>query len=158
MANAILSKDTISGKEGKAYAIIDNQYQQILGLKKYECKAQIQKSSVSQVGTPIEQDKLKGLKWAVSLDYYYGTPIWTKIIMEYKRTGIFPDIKLVSINNDKQSSYGQQEVMVKGFIPDEVIISSLDEATASLEASMGGSASDCDTLREFNNAPAELLN
>lgn len=158
MANAILSEDTISGKEGKAYAIIDNQYQQILGLRKYECKAQIQKSDVSQVGTPIEQKKLKGIQWNVSLDYYYGTPLWTKIIMQYKRTGIFPDIKIVSINNDAQSSYGNQEVMIKGFLPDEVLISSLDESSAALEATMGGSASDCDTIHEFNDAPAELLN
>ena len=158
MANAILSRDTISGKEGKAYAIIDNEYVQILGLRKYECKAQVQKTTVSQVGTPNEQDKMKGLKWAVTLDYYYGSNIWVKLIMQYKRTGVFPDIKIVSINDDKQSSYGKQEVMIKGFVPDEVLISSLDESTASLEASLNGSASDCDILVNFNDKPAELLN
>ena len=81
-----------------------------------------------------------------------------RLIMQFKKTGIFPDIKIVSINNDAQSSYGKQEVMVKGFIPDEVLVSSLDESTAALEASMPGSASDCDTLDEFNDAPTELLN
>ena len=158
MANAILSKDTISGKEGKAYAIIDNEYVQILGLRKYLCKGQLQKDPVSQVGTPNEQDKLKGIKWKVDLDYYYGTPIWTRLLMKFKRTGVFPDIKIVSINDDKQSSYGKQEVMVKGYIPDEIVVASLDESTASMEASMPGTASDCDTLEEFNDAPAELLN
>lgn len=158
MANAILSRDTISGKEGKAYAIIDNEYVQILGLRKFECKGAIQKTDVSQVGTPNEQKKLKGIQWNVSLDYYYGTPVWARLLMQYKRTGVFPDIKLVSINDDKQSTYGKQEVMVKGFLPDEVLVASLDESTASLEASMGGTASDCDVLEEFNDAPAELLN
>lgn len=158
MSNAILARDTINGKEGKAYAIIDNEYKQILGLRKFECKASIQKSDVSQVGTPIEQKKLKGLQWNVTLDYYYGTPIWTQLIMRYKKTHNFPDVKIVAINNDAQSSYGKQEVMIKGFVPDEVLVASLDESTSSLEASMGGSASDCDVLDEFNDTPAELLN
>ena len=158
MANAVLSRDTISGKEGKVYAIVDNKYEQILGLKKYVCKAKINKQPVSQVGTPIVQQKLKDIEWSVNLDYYYGTPLWARLIMRYKKTGEFPDIKVVSINDDKQSSYGKQETMIKGFVPDEVIISELDESTATLENSMGGTASDCDQLEEFNDRPSELLN
>ena len=158
MANAILSRDTISGKQGKVYAIVDNEYVQILGLKKFECKGKINKDPVSQVGTPIVQQKLKDIEWSVSFDYYYGTPMWSRLLMNYKKTGNFPEIKIVCINDDKQSSYGTQETMVKGFLPDEITVASLDESSSALTTTAGGTASDCEVIKEFNNTPSELLN
>lgn len=118
--------DTISGKEGRAYAKINGNNEELFFAKTIEASVEKSKSEVKSIGKRMVGHKTIGGNGTGSMTLYYMTPLFRQLLLEWKRTGRDIYFDMVVENDDPSSAAEKQVVLLMGVNLDTVTLAKLD--------------------------------
>lgn len=127
------ASDTISGQEGRAYATINGQVEEMFYVKTLEATVEKQKAEVKTLGRRGVQHKATGWTGSGSMTIFYTTTRFRQMMLDYMKTGVDQYFDIQVINEDPTSTIGKQTVTLKGVNLDSVIMASLDTESDALE-------------------------
>ena len=79
--------DTISGKEGRAYAKINGNNEELFYAKTIEANVEKSKSEIKAIGKRMTGHKTTGANGSGSMTLYYLTPLFREMLRQWKETG-----------------------------------------------------------------------
>ncbi len=145
--------DTISGQEGKAFAVINGRIEEMFYIKKLEATVEKKKSEVKTLGKRATQHKAIGWNGTGSMTIYYITSLFREMMLDYINTGKDAYFDIQIVNEDPASSIGKQTVKLHGVNLDKVVMASLDVGAEGLEEEISFTFEDVVILDKFK-APA----
>ena len=110
----LLAKDTVNGAEGKVFFTVDGKNIVAAGMRNITTNADIQSTDMRVVGTRTIQDKPNGAKLTGTGNIYYGTNLFTDMVLQYIQTGSMPEFSIQIINSDAATSVGTQAIAYYG--------------------------------------------
>ncbi|GKH49056.1 phage portal protein [Eubacteriales bacterium] len=150
MAKTLASVDAISGKEGRAYAKIDGNNEELFMAKSVKATVEKAKSEIKSIGRRMTGHKTTGMSGSGSMTLYYVTPLFRSMLKQYKETGKDIYFDLVIENDDPSSAAGKQNVLLIGCNLDSVILAKLDgDSDDPLEEDCDFTFEDFDILTAF---------
>ncbi len=142
--------DTISGKEGRAYAKIDGNNEDLFFAKTIESTVEKSKSEVKAIGKRMTGHKTTGDNGTGSMTLYYMTPLFRQMIKQWKETGQDIYFDMVIENDDQESSAGKQSVLLIDCNLDSVVLGKLDgDSDDPLDEDVDFTFEDFDILTPF---------
>ena len=114
--------DAVSGKEGRAYAKIDGNNEELFYAKTIEAKVEKTKSQVKSIGRRMVGHKTTGAEGTGSMTIYYITPLFRAKLAEWKATGRDAYFDLVIENDDPASAAGKQSVLLMDVNLDSTVL------------------------------------
>ena len=142
--------DTISGKEGRAYAKINGNNEELFMAKTIEADAEKNKSEIKAIGKRMTGHKTTGANGAGSMTLYYMTPLFRAMIKQWKETGVDVYFDMVVENDDQESSAGKQTTLLIGCNLDSVVLAKLDgDSDDALDEDVDFTFEDFDILTPF---------
>ena len=143
--------DTISGREGRAYAKINGNNEELFFAKSVEASVEKSKSEVKAIGKRMTGHKTTGANGTGSMTLYYLTPLFRQMLKEWKDTGVDIYFDLVIENDDPASSAGKQSILLMGCNLDSVILAKLDgDSDDPLDEDADFTFENFDILEAFN--------
>ena len=147
----LLAKDTVNGAEGKVFVTRDGKQIEVAGMMNITTYADIQGKEMRVVGTRTIQNKANGAKQTGKDTIYYGTSLWTDMVLDYINTGNMPQFDLQITNDDPSSSVGSQTIAYYGCeLTGSVPLSILDSEEAMLNYEFNFTYTRVAKLRGFN--------
>lgn len=129
----LLAKDTVNGAEGSVVITQNGKNQVVAGMKNIKTNADIQSSDMRVVGTRTIQNKNNGVKQTGTGNIYYGSNVFTNMVLQYIQTGVMPEFDIQITNNDPTTSVGSQVMAYYGCtLTGTVPLSILDSEEAML--------------------------
>lgn len=151
MGKYLLAKDTVNGAEGKVFVTRNGKQIEVAGMKNITTYAEIQGKEMRVVGTRTIQNKANGAKQTGKGNIYYGTSLWTDMVLEYINTGNMPQFDLQVTNDDPSSSVGSQSIAYYGCeLTGSIPLSILDSEEAMLNYEFNFTYTRVAKLRSFN--------
>lgn len=142
--------DTISGKEGRAYAKIDGNNEELFMAKTIEANVEKNKSEIKAIGKRMTGHKTTGANGSGSMTLYYMTPLFRAMIKQWKETGVDVYFDMVVENDDQESSAGKQSTLLIGCNLDSVVLAKLDgDSDDALDEDVDFTFEDFDILTPF---------
>lgn len=142
--------DTISGKEGRAYAKINGNNEELFMAKTIEANVEKNKSEIKAIGKRMTGHKTTGANGSGSMTLYYMTPIFRAMIKQWKETGVDVYFDMVVENDDQESSAGKQSTLLIGCNLDSVVLAKLDgDSDDALDEDVDFTFEDFDILTPF---------
>lgn len=83
----MLTKDVVSSKLANAYITVDGKRYLLFQAKKLEATVEKNKEDVYILGRPMAGSRATGMSGKGTLTIYYNTSLFTKMMLDYKRTG-----------------------------------------------------------------------
>ncbi len=146
------AQDAISGREGRAYAKIDGNNEEMFYAKSIEATVEKTKSQVKAIGRRMVGHKTTGGEGTGSMTLYYLSPLFREKLAQWKRTGEDVYFDLVVENDDPASAAGRQVVLLSGVNLDSTVLSKLDgDSDDPLEEETDFTFEDFEILTEFNS-------
>lgn len=143
--------DTISGKEGRAYAKIDGNNEDLFMAKTIEATVEKAKSEVKAIGKRMTGHKTTGGNGTGSMTLYYLTPLFRQLVKRWKETGVDIYFDMVVENEDPSSAAGKQSILLIGCNLDSVVLAKLDgDSDDPLDEDIDFTFEDFDILTPFN--------
>ncbi|MEC0233596.1 phage tail tube protein [Paenibacillus kribbensis] len=142
--------DTISGQEGRAYATIDGNVEEMFYVKTLEAKAEKQKTEVKTLGKRGTQHKANGWTGTGNMTIYYTTTLFRQMMLDYIKTGKDVYFDIMIVNEDPSSSIGKQTVVLKFVNLDSVIMAKVDTDSEVLDEEIDFTFDDVDVPDSFN--------
>lgn len=141
--------DTISGQEGRAYATINGQVEEMFYIKSLEATIEKQKTEVRALGKRGTQHKATGWTGSGTMTIYYVTTLFRQLMLDYIKNGrdVYFDVTIV--NEDPTSSIGRQTVVLRGVNLDSVVAAKLDTEAEVLDEDVDFTFDDVDILDSF---------
>lgn len=141
--------DTISGQEGRAYATINGQVEEMFYIKSLEATIEKQKTEVRTLGKRGTQHKATGWTGSGTMTIYYVTTLFRQLMLDYIKNGrdVYFDVTIV--NEDPTSSIGRQTVVLRGVNLDSVVAAKLDTEAEVLDEDVDFTFDDVDILDSF---------
>lgn len=147
----LMSPDVISGKEGKAFAKINGNNEEMFFARTIEATVEKTKSEIKAIGKRMVGNKTTGIKGTGSMTIYYLSPIFRNLIADYKRTGRDTYFDMVVENEDPASSAGKQTVLLVGVNLNSTVLTKLDgDSDDPLEEEAEFTFEDYEILTTFN--------
>ena len=154
----LLAKDTVNGAEGKIFVTVSGKNIEVACMRNIRTTGGIQSQDMRVIGTRKIQDKPNGAKLTGTGNIYYGTNIWTDMVLEYIQTGVMPEFDIQITNNDPTTSVGSQVMAYYGcHLTGTIPISILNDEEAMLNYDFNFAYTRVARLQAFN-APAQLGN
>ncbi|HBS43707.1 MAG TPA: phage portal protein [Paenibacillus sp.] len=147
------ASDTISGQEGRAYAVIGTQTEEMYYVKTLETTVEKTKAEVKTLGRRGVQHKATGWSGSGSMTIFYMTSRFRQMMLDYMNTGVDQYFDIEVTNEDPSSSVGAQRIILKGVNLDSVIMASLDTESDALEEEVSFTFEDVQIVQAFG-APA----
>ena len=148
---SIASVDTISGKEGCAYAKINGNNEEMFYARSINAKVEKTKGQVKAIGKRMVGHKTTGAEGTGSMSIYYLSPLFRQLLAEWKRTGVDVYFDLVVKNDDPASSAGTQTVLLNDVNLDSTVLAMLDgDSDDPLEEETDFTFEDFEILSSFN--------
>lgn len=147
------ASDTLSGQEGRAYATINGQTEEMFYVKTLEATVEKQKAEVKTLGRRGVQHKATGWSGSGTMTIFYMTSRFRQMMLEYMKTGIDQYFSIIVTNEDPSSTVGAQRIMLKDVNLDSVIMASLDTESDALEEEVAFTFEDVELVQPFA-APA----
>ncbi|MDQ0722228.1 hypothetical protein QF049_003489 [Paenibacillus sp. W4I10] len=144
------ASDTISGQEGRAYATINGQTEEMFYVKTLEATVEKQKAEVKTLGRRGVQHKATGWSGSGSMTIFYTTSRFRELMLQYMQNGVDTYFDIELTNEDPSSTIGKQTVTLKGVNLDSVIMASLDTEAEALEEEVSFTFEDVDMPVSFN--------
>lgn len=142
--------DTISGKEGRAYAKINGNNEELFMAKTIEANVEKNKSEIKAIGKRMTGHKTTGANGSGSMTLYYLTPLFRSMIKQWKETGVDVYFDMVVENDDQESSAGKQSTLLIGCNLDSVVLAKLDgDSDDALDEDVDFTFEDFDILTAF---------
>lgn len=152
----LLAQDTINGAEGKIVITRDGQNITIAGMRNITTNAEIQGNNMRVIGTRKIQNKNNGAKLSGKGNIYYGTNIFTDMVLEYINTGVMPQFDIQITNYDPTTTVGSQVMAYYGCtLTGTIPLSILNNEEAMLNYDFEFAYTDVQRLQAFND-PANL--
>ncbi|MCM3338119.1 MULTISPECIES: phage tail tube protein [unclassified Paenibacillus] len=145
------AKDTISGREGSAFAQINGKNEEMFYIKTLEAKIEKQKAEIKTLGSRATQHKTAGWSGTGSMTIYYMTPLFRQMMLEYIKSGKDTNFTIQVTNEDPTSSIGAQTVTLKNVNLNSVVMAKLDTESDVLEEEVEFTFDDVDILNNFSN-------
>lgn len=154
----LLAKDTVNGAEGKIFVTINSVQTEVAGMKNIRTNAEIQSDDMRVIGTRTIQDKLNGAKLTGTGNIYYGSNLFTDMVLDYINTGIMTEFDISITNNDPTTSVGSQVIAYYGcHLTGTIPLSILNDEEAMLKYDFNFAYTRVARLESFTE-PAELGN
>ena len=154
----LLAKDTVNGAEGKIFITVDGRNIEVAGMKNITTNAEIQGNDMRVIGTRKIQNKANGAKLTGTGNIYYGTNLFTDMVLQYINTGVMPLFDIQITNNDPTTSINSQTMAHYGcHLTGTIPLSILNDEEAMLNYDFNFSYTDVARLKAFNE-PTELGN
>jgi hypothetical protein len=154
----LLAKDTVNGAEGKIFITVDGRNIEVAGMKNITTNAEIQGNDMRVIGTRKIQNKANGAKLTGTGNIYYGTNLFTDMVLQYINTGVMPLFDIQITNNDPTTSINSQTMAYYGcHLTGTIPLSILNDEEAMLNYDFNFSYTDVARLKAFNE-PTELGN
>ncbi|MBD2846191.1 phage tail tube protein [Paenibacillus sp. IB182496] len=148
-------RDTISGKTGKAFAILEGQVHELFYAKTVESTIEKNKADVPVLGRTNIGKKAAGWSGSGTLTVYYMTSVFRQLMLEFINTGKDFYFDLQIVNEDPASSVGKQTVVLRNCNLDSMIAAKFDATSDDmLDEEMAFTFEGYDILDQFN-APAQ---
>ena len=152
MAKTLRATDTISGREGRAYAKINGNNEELFFAKNIEATVEKAKSEVKAIGRRMTGHKTTGMNGTGSMTLYYLSPLFRSLLKQYKDTGVDLFFDIVIENEDPSSAAGKQVVLLQDCNLDATLLAKLDgDSDDSLEEDADFTFEDFDILTAFNS-------
>ena len=154
----LLAKDTINGAEGKIFVTSNGQNIEVACMRNITTNAEMQNNDMRVIGTRKIQDKPNGVKLTGTGNIYYGTNLWTDMVLQYINTGVMPEFDIQITNQDPTTTLGSQIMAYYGcHLTGTIPLSVLNSEEAMLNYDFNFVYTDVARLQAFN-APAQLGN
>lgn len=154
----LLARDTVNGAEGKVFVTIDGKNIEIAGMRNITTNAEIQSNDMRVIGTRKIQNKNNGAKQTGTGNIYYGSNIFTDMVLQYINTGVMPEFDIQITNNDPGTSIGSQIMAYYGCtLTGTIPLSILNDEEAMLNYDFNFAWSRCARLSSFSD-PSETGN
>ena len=154
----LLARDTINGAEGKIFVTVNGQNREVAGMRNITTNAEIESDDMRVIGTRKIQDKPNGAKLTGEGNIYYGSNLWTDMILQYINTGVMQEFDIQITNQDPTTSLGSQDMAYYGcHLIGTIPISILDSEEAMLNYDFEFAYTDVARLKSFNE-PSMLGN
>ncbi len=151
MSDVILkSKDAISGKAGRAYAIINGERHLLFTIKKVKISMEKEKVDVKTIGRKVTGKKATGFNLKGEMTILEPEDIFTQMTLDYLKTGKDLYFELLIINDDPASDAGKKETIVKDCNLDSITLAELDTDKDILDQEISFSCEDVELLKRFN--------
>ena len=147
---ALNSPDTINGKEGRAYAKLNGNNEELFFARTIEATVEKTKAEVKSIGRRMTGHKTTGASGSGSMTIYYVTPLFRAQLREWKDSGVDTYFDMVVGNDDPESAAGKQSVLLIGCNLDSVVLSKLDaDSDDPLDEDIDFTFEDFDILTPF---------
>lgn len=143
------AKDAIRGNTGECYVTIDGERYHMMTLKKISAELEYSNGEVPRLGANMMGHKEGIAKGTWTASGYYGTPMLRRCLLDYKETGIFPEINIQIINEDMTSAAGRQSAIIKECLIDKAILATLDAEEEFIEEEISDTFDDWELPEEF---------
>ncbi len=110
----LLAQDTVNGAEGKVFITRDGKNIEVAGMRNITTNAEIQNEDMRVIGTRKIQSKSNGAKLTGTGNIYYGSNLFTDMVLEYVNTGKMPQFDIQITNSDPATSIGSQVMAYYG--------------------------------------------
>jgi hypothetical protein len=151
----LLERDTLNGKEGRAFCTINGQQVEMFSMKKIQVDSSLEEADMKVVGTRLVQKKTTGITFSGSMDLYYGTPQFRQMVYNYRKTGAMPYFTIQITNDDPATSVGRQTIILYNVKVQSLPLAMLDADTDILTETVAFSFTHFEIIDSFN-APAQL--
>ena len=152
MNRYLLSKDTVNGAEGKVIITRDGKNYEVAGMRNIMTSVNIQSKDMRVIGTRKIQDKPNGAKQTGSGNIYYGSNLFTDIVLEYVNTGVMPEFSIQITNSDPTTTIGSQIMAYYGcHLTGEIPLSILDSEESMLNYDFNFVFTDVARMSSFND-------
>ncbi len=152
----LLAKDTVNGAEGKIVVTIDGRNIEVACMRNITTSAEIQSNDMRVIGTRKVQNKNNGAKLTGTGNIYYGTNLFTDMVLQYINTGVMPEFSIQITNSDPTTSIGSQVMAYYGCtLTGTVPLSILNDEEAMLNYDFNFAWTDVARLQAFSD-PAKL--
>lgn len=141
--------DTISGQEGRAFATINGQVEEMFYVKTLEATVEKNKTDVKTLGKRGTQHKANGWTGTGSMTIYYVTSRFRQLMLDYIKTGKDTYFDITIVNEDEGSSIGKQTVVLRDVNLDSVIMAKVDTESEVLDEDTDFTFEDVDVLDQF---------
>ncbi|MGO4181376.1 phage tail tube protein [Paenibacillus sp. TAF43_2] len=142
--------DTISGREGRAYTIINGLQEEMFYIKTLEASIEKQKAEIKTLGHRGLQHKATGWSGTGTMTIYYVTSKFRKMMLDYVNTGVDAYFDISIINEDPSSATGKQTVFLHKVNLNKVIIGKLDTESEALEEELEFTFEGLDIAEQFS--------
>lgn len=154
----LLAKDTVNGAEGKIFVTVDGKNIEVACMKNITTNAEIQSNDMRVIGTRTIQNKNNGAKLTGTGNIYYGTNLFTDMVLQYIQTGSMPEFDIQITNQDPATSVGSQAMAYYGCtLTGTIPLSVLNSEEAMLSYDFNFAYTRVARLQAFND-PAQLGN
>lgn len=150
MANTIKVKDIINGAEGSCVAVIDGKQELLAYVKNLEANVEKEKSEIKVLGSTSTKHRAVGWNGTGSMNVYYVTSMFRKMMFEYMKTGKDIYFDIIVENRNINSEMGKQTVVLKNVNIDSLCIAKLDIDSTELDEDIDFTFDDADLLNSFN--------
>ena len=151
MPKTLHSGDTISGREGHAYAKINGNNEELFMVKTIEATVEKAKSEIKAIGRRMTGHKTTGMNGTGSMTLYYLTPLFRSYLKQYKDSGVDLYFDMVIENEDPTSAAGKQTTLLLNCNLDSTVLAKLDgDSDDPLEEDADFTFDDFDILTPFN--------
>ena len=152
----LLAKDTVNGAEGKIFVTVNGKNMEVACMRNITTNAEIQSNDMRVIGTRTIQDKPNGAKLTGTGNIYYGTNLWTDMVLQYIQTGVMPEFDIQLTNNDPTTTVGSQVMAYYGcHLTGTIPLSILNDEEAMLNYDFNFAYTRVARLQAFND-PANL--
>lgn len=110
----LLARDTVNGAEGKIFVTVDGKNIEVACMKNITTNAEIQSEDMRVIGTRTIQQKNNGAKLTGTGNIYFGTNLFTDMVLQYIETGVMPQFDIQITNSDPATSIGSQVMAYYG--------------------------------------------
>ena len=152
MSKTLHAGDAISGREGRAYAKINGNNEELFFVKNIEATVEKAKSEVKAIGRRMTGHKTTGMNGTGSMTLYYMSPLFRSLLKQYKDTGVDLYFDMVIENEDPSSAAGKQVTLLRDCNLDSTILAKLDaDSDDPLDEDADFTFEDFDILTSFNS-------
>lgn len=125
-------------------------------MKNIRTDAEIQSNDMRVIGTRRIQDKPNGAKQTGKGNIYYGSNLFTDMVLQYINTGVMPEFDIQITNQDPTTSIGGQAMAYYGcHLTGTIPLSILDSEEAMLSYDFNFAWTHAARLQAFND-PVKL--
>lgn len=148
----LLAKDTVNGAEGKIFVTLDGRNIEVAGMRNITTNAEIQSNDMRVIGTNKIQPKQNGVRLTGTGNIYYGTNLFTNMVMQYIKTGVMPQFDIQITNSDPATSIGSQVMAYYGCtLTGTIPLSILNDEEAMLNYDFNFAYTDVERLQAFTD-------
>lgn len=84
----LLAKDTVNGAEGKVFVSVGGRNLEVACMRNITTNVEMQGNDMRVIGTRKVQNKPNGAKLTGTGNIYYGSNLFTDMVLQYINTGV----------------------------------------------------------------------